>query len=282
MRFSYKKFFATFPFHIIGIGLTLIFITPLFWTFVSSLKSNADIFAHLFPFQGKTWLPFPFSAEAWGNIFTKFHIHRAIFNTFFVAIASIIGGIAINALAGYAFAAFQFKGKNTLFFIMLISFMVPFEAISIPLYALAQSMHLIDNYPGLILPSLANGMVIFLFRQFFLEIPRDFVDAARIDGASSWTIFRVIYIPLSYPAVISASLLIFLAQWESFLWPLLVIRSEKMHVIQMAIASMQMEHGTLWAELFASSILAGIIPLFCLLPLQKFYINSVVGSGIKG
>jgi multiple sugar transport system permease protein len=185
-------------------------------------------------------------------------------------------------LAGFVFAVFQFPGRQFFFFVIVLSFLVPFEAISIPLYNVIKLFGWIDSYYALIVPGLANGVVIFLFRQFFSQIPRELAEAARMDGAGWLRILWNIYLPLSKPVIISAGLLIFLFQWESFLWPLICTRSEHLKVIQVALAGFQQRYTTLWNELFAASNVATLIPLFILLPLQRFYIQGVTEAGFKG
>ena len=161
-----------------------------------------------------------------------------------------------------------------MFGITVLTFLVPFEAISIPLYTVVRSLGWLDTYLALIVPGVANGIVIFLFRQFFSQVPRELVDAARIDGASWLTILLRIYLPLSKPVIISAALLIFLFQWEAFLWPLIATRSEGLKVIQVALAGFEQRYQTLWNELFAAATLAALIPLLILLPLQRFYVQG--------
>ena len=165
----------------------------------------------------------------------------------------MLAGLVVNSLAGFAFAVLRFPGRNALFGITVLTFLVPFEAISIPLYTVVRSLGWLDTYMALIVPGVANGIVIFLFRQFFSQVPRELVDAARIDGASWLTIFVRIYLPLSKPVIISAALLIFLFQWEAFLWPLISTRSEGLKVIQVALAGFEERYQTLWNELFAAA-----------------------------
>ena len=125
------------------------------------------------------------------------------------------------------------------------------------------------------------GIVIFLFRQFFAQIPRELAESARLEGASWLGILFRIYLPLSKPVVISAALLIFLFQWESFLWPLIATRSENLKVIQVALAGFEERYVTLWNELFAAAIIAALIPLIILLPLQRFYVQGVTAAATK-
>jgi multiple sugar transport system permease protein len=170
---------------------------------------------------------------------------------------------------------------NILFFFIVLTFLVPFEAIAIPLYTVVRSIGWLDTYQGLIGPGVANGIVIFLFRQFFAQIPRELAESARLEGASWVTILFRIYLPLSKPVVISAALLIFLFQWESFLWPLIATRSENLKVIQVALAGFEEWYVTLWNELFAAAIVAALIPLIILLPLQRFYVQGVTAAATK-
>jgi multiple sugar transport system permease protein len=133
----------------------------------------------------------------------------------------------------------------------------------------------------LIGPGIANGIVIFLFRQFFSQIPRELAESARIEGASWIAILLRIYLPLSKPVVISAALLMFLFQWESFLWPLIATRSENMKVIQVALVGFEQRYVTVWNELFAAANIAALIPLLLILPLQRFYVQGVTASATK-
>jgi len=159
--------------------------------------------------------------------------------------------------------------------------MIPFEVVAIPLYGLVQSLGWIDSYYGLIIPAIANGLVIFLYRQFFLDLPDALIESAHIDGASWWKIYTAIIMPLCKPITISAGLLLFISQWESFLWPLISTRSKQYKVIQVALSDFTTEHGTLWNELYAVSFIAVIIPLLLLMPFQRFFVQGVANTGSK-
>jgi multiple sugar transport system permease protein len=269
------------PVHLFYILVSLCFVLPLIWSLASSLRPLDEIFKYTSPFSLKAFFPDHLDLSAYVSIFWDKGFGIAVFNSVFVATATVLGGLIINGLAGFVFAVFQFPGRQLLFFITVLSFLVPFEAISIPLYNVIKLLGWIDSYYALIIPGLANGVVIFLFRQFFSQIPRELAEAARMDGAGWLRILWQIYLPLSKPVIISAALLIFLFQWESFLWPLICTRSEHLKVIQVALAGFQERYTTLWNELFAASNVATLIPLFVLLPLQRFYIQGVTGAGFK-
>jgi multiple sugar transport system permease protein len=269
------------PVHLFYILVSLGFVLPLIWSLASSLRPLDEIFKYTSPFSLKAFFPDQLDLSAYVSIFWDKGFGIAVFNSVFVATATVLGGLIINGLAGFVFAVFQFPGRQLLFFLTVLSFLVPFEAISIPLYNVIKLLGWIDTYYALIIPGLANGVVIFLFRQFFSQIPRELAEAARMDGAGWLRILWQIYLPLSKPVIISAALFIFLFQWESFLWPLICTRSEHLKVIQVALAGFQERYTTLLNELFAASNVATLIPLFVLLPLQHFYIQGVTAAGFK-
>jgi len=194
---------------------------------------------------------------------------------------TVLFGVIVNALAGFAFAVFDFRGKNVLFLAAIISFMMPFEAIVLPLYVMIRSFGWINSYKALIIPEIANGMVVFLFRQFFASIPRDFYQAARVDGASWFYIFTRIAMPLSWPTVATSGLVLFLAQWDSFFWPVVAASDANYAVIQVAIARNINFEQSDWGGLFASTNLAILIGTIPFLLVQRFYVRTLISSGIK-
>ena len=267
--------------HLLYIVVGLVVVGPLLWALASSLRPRNEIFEYLMPFSLKALYPTTPTLEAYRVIFFDKGFGRAVLNTGLVAVATVAGGLLVAALAGFAFARLEFPGKRALFGLTVVTFLVPFEAIAIPLYDLIQQLRWVDTYAGLIVPGVANGIAIFLFRQAFAEIPNDLVDAARLDGASWLGILFHIFLPLTKPVIVGASLLLFLFQWESFLWPLIAVRDERYKVVQVALSDFQLQYQTLWEQLFAASIVAAVIPLLLLLPFQRYYVRSVVGTGLK-
>ena len=267
--------------HLLYIFVGLLVVGPLLWALASSLRPRDEIFKFLMPFSLKALYPTTPTLEAYRVIFFEKDFGRAVLNTGLVAVATVVGGLLVAALAGFAFARLDFPGKRALFVLTVVTFLVPFEAIAIPLYDLIQQLGWVDTYAGLIVPGVANGIAIFLFRQAFAEIPNDLVDAARLDGASWLGILFHIFLPLTKPVIVGAALLLFLFQWESFLWPLIAVRDERYKVVQVALSDFQLQYQTLWEQLFAASIVAAIIPLLLLLPFQRHYVRSVVGTGLK-
>jgi multiple sugar transport system permease protein/putative chitobiose transport system permease protein len=267
--------------HLLYVLVAILVVGPLHWALSSSLRPREDIFRYLMPFSIEALYPTTLTLDAYRVIFFEKGFGQAVLNTGIVAAATVVGGVLVAAMAGFAFARLEFPGKQALFVLTVVTFLVPFEAIAIPLYGLVQRLGWIDSYAALIVPGVANGIAIFLFRQAFAEIPNELVDAARLDGASWFGILFTIFLPLTKPVIVGAALLLFLFQWESFLWPLIAVRDERYKVVQVALSDFQLQYQTLWDQLFAASIVAAVIPLLLLLPFQRYYVRSVVGTGLK-
>lgn len=262
------------------IVLTVLF-APLLFAIASSLRSLDEIYRYVSPVTWQTFLPTNATIEAYRTLFVERGFGQVVLNTLFVSLGTAVLGCTLGSLAGFAFAKFAFPGRRALFALVLVSFMVPFEVIAIPLYKLVDSLEWIDTYYALIVPALANGLVVFLFRQFYLDFPDEYIEVARTEGAGWFRIFRSIVAPLSRPVTIAAGLLLFISQWESFLWPLIATRSQEFRVIQVAMAESRTQQATLWNELFAQAVVAFIIPVLLLIPLQRYFVQGLIGTGIK-
>jgi multiple sugar transport system permease protein/putative chitobiose transport system permease protein len=267
--------------HLGYVAVAFVFVLPLWWAIVSSLRPNTEVFADIFPFTLQALLPVPFSLEAYEGVFQR-GFGQIIGNTMLVAIITMLGGLLVNGMAGFAFAVFDFKGKSIILTLIIISFMLPFEAIALPLYTVTLQLGWVDNIAALIVPSVANGLAVFLFYQFFKEVPKDYLEAARLDGANWLDVLWHVYVPLSIPTCISAGLLLFVFQWEAFLWPLLAMPSQQFKVIQVGMAAFQQQYQTIWNQLFAVSVITALIPIALLLPLQRYYVQGLASAGIKG
>jgi len=263
------------------IGVAIIMLLPLLWAIAASFTPNEKVFEYAYPFSPRAFLPVEFTLEAYQNIFGR-GFGRSLTNTLFLGLVTVMVGGTINAMAGFAFARFEFRGKRALFiFIILLTFLVPIDLTAIPRFILVNNLGWINTWQALIVPGLANSLVIFLFRQFFEEIPQDLIDAARVDGASWGRLFLSVILPLSKPVLITAALLLFLSQWDSFFWPLLVAPHPELRVIQVEISNAIGEYQTLWNELLAGSMLAAIVPILLLMPFQRYYIQAITSSGLK-
>lgn len=260
--------------------LAVVFL-PLIFALVSSFRPLEDLYKYIRPLSIETFIPKNFTLDAYKDIFVNYRFGTSVMNSVFVAAVTVIAGVIVNALAGFAFAKFQFPCKRLLFGIVLITFMVPFELLSINLYSMMIDFGWVDTFLALIVPSVPNGMVIFLFRQYYLGFPDYLLETAKIDGLNWWQIFWRVVMPNSKAVCISSGLVLFLNQWESFLWPVLVTRSENMQTIQIALNSFRTQYTKEWNNIFAASIIAFLIPILIILPLQKFYVEGITSTGSK-
>lgn len=255
---------------------------PLLWGISCSLRSDTEIFQYARPLSLHTFIPLRITFESYASIFRDFNFHRPLQNTLYVSAVTILLGCLINSIAALAFAKFTFSGRKILFSIILLSFMIPFESIALPLYGVVNSLHWVNTFSGIIIPCLADGLVLFLFHQFFKDFPESILEAAKIDGATLPRIYSQIVLPLSIPVFVTAGLMIFMNQWNAYLWPLVIARSPEIRLVQIALASFKMERVTLWSCLYAASMVSALIPLLLFLPFQKYYVQGITSSGIKG
>ncbi len=259
----------------------VIVILPLMWAAAASFTPNHKVFEYAYPFSWRALLPVDFTLEAYEALFER-GFGRAVGNTFFLALATVIIGGAVNALAGFAFGRFEFRGKNALFLaIVMLTFMVPVDLTAIPRYILVNNFGWINTWQGLLIPGLANSLVIFLFRQFFAEIPQELIDAARVDGATWLRVLVSIILPISKPVLVAAALLMFISQWNAFFWPLLVAPTKEMRVVQVEISLAIGQYGTIWNQLLAGSMIAAIVPILLVIPFQRYYVQAITGTGLE-
>jgi ABC-type glycerol-3-phosphate transport system permease component len=261
--------------------VAVIVILPLMWAIAASFTPNHLVFEYAYPFSWRALLPVNFTTEAYQNLFAR-GFGRSVGNTLFLALTTVIIGGVVNALAGFAFGRFNFRGKNVLFIsIIMLTFLVPADLTAIPRYILVNRFGWINTWQGVVVPGLASSLVIFLFRQFFAEIPQDLIDAGRVDGASWLRVFISIILPLSKPVLITAALLMFISQWNAFFWPLLVAPREEMRVVQVAISLAVGQYGTIWNELLAGSVIAASVPILLVIPFQRYYVQAIAGTGVE-
>jgi ABC-type glycerol-3-phosphate transport system permease component len=260
--------------------IAVVLLMPLAWLMLSSLRPAGEIFANSHQFTWRTFVPEVFTLENYTSL-AGTGFWRALGNSLFVAVVTMLLGLMVNAAAGFAFAVFEFPGRGALLVLVLASAMMPFEAIVIPLYQIIRFFGWVDSYQALILPEVANGLVIFLFRQFFVGVPKEFYEAARVDGASWAHIFFLIALPLSWPVVVTGALMQFITQWEAFFWPLVAAPSPDHTLVQIAITRNISFEETSWGRLFSSTTIACLVALIPFLAFQRVYLRNVASSGLK-
>ena len=267
--------------YIAHILLIVIIFLPLVFAFTSSFRPISDLYRYINPLSWKTFIPTRMTMDAYITIFTEAGYGKALLNSLFIAAVTVVLGVLFNGMAGYVFAKYYFRGKNVLFLFVMLSYMVPFELLSINLYDMIIKLDWVDTYKALIVPCIANGLIIFLFRQFYVGFPDQLLEAARIDGMGDISMFFRIVLPNSKAICISAGLVLFINQWESFLWPVLVTRSKDMYTVQLALSNFSTQYTKNWDQIFAGSIVAFLLPVAIIMPLQKFFSAGLTSSGIK-
>jgi ABC-type glycerol-3-phosphate transport system permease component len=260
--------------------LAVFFALPLLWTFTSSLRPGVEIFEHLSPFGVESVVPTELHLENYTALING-DFGRAVANSLFVSAVTVVLGLVISAMAAFAFSALRFRGRGALFAVVVLTFLIPFDAIAIPLSDQFRGWGLDNTYTGLILPGVANGFAIFVLRQFFLGIPRELYEAARIDGLSALQILWRIYVPLSRPALIGAGLMLFLGQWQAYVWPLLIGTEPDKQLAPIALANLRGQFQVDFGQLFAGSLVLTAIPMVLLLVFQRHFTQSIATSGTK-
>jgi ABC-type glycerol-3-phosphate transport system permease component len=262
------------------IALAVLAVLPLYWLLMSSVRPASDIFRYGGALSWRTLIPSAFTLENYAEL-TRGDFPRAIGNSLFVSLTTVALALLVNSLAGFAFATFRFPGRNALFVLVLASFMMPFESIVMPLYTLIRMLGWTDTYAALILPEVASGLSIFLFRQFFAALPRELYEAGRIDGASWWQVYCRLALPLSGPTLATAALMQFVQQWDAFFWPVVAASSPDKVMIQVAIARHANMETANWGGLFASASISVLVAALPFLALQRYYVRSIIHSGLK-
>jgi multiple sugar transport system permease protein len=264
-------------YYVIAIALAIVFAGPFLWMLSSSLKPSNEIFANP---------PILISANSTLNnyveVFRQAPFARYMFNSFFVAITVTSIALLLHAMAGYALARLDFPGKRVVFVGILATLMVPFYTILIPLALIVRDLGWINTYLALIVPAIPHAFGIFWLRQFFLGLPSELEEAARIDGASRIGVFFRIALPLARPVLAALGVFFFLANWDAFLWPLVAANAEDMRMVQVGIQSFTGEHGSAWELIMAASVVAILPTLILFFGLQRFIVASVKLSGLKG
>lgn len=258
----------------------LAFALPFVWLIGSALRPTADIFRFLSPLTLAALVPPTWSLESFRTLLAG-PFPRSVLNLLVVAGATVIAGGLVCAMAAFGLSVPRYRGREALFALVVVSFLVPFEAIAVPLSELFRSWHLDNSYAGLVLPGIGNGLAIFLLRQFFLGIPSELREAAVVDGAGWWTIFWGIYLRLSAPALVAAGLILFVFQWQAYLWPLLIVSHPELDVAPVALAKALGQFDFDFGQIFAGAAIIAAIPVAILLPLQRFFTQSVARSGLK-
>lgn len=281
MRSNYTptQYFSNALLYFVAIVGGLISVLPFVWMTFSSFKTNSQIFSY-----PPRLLPETFRFDSYGKLFAERPFGTWYVNSLSVAALTTVAVLFFSSLAGFAFAKYSFRGKNLLFLILIGSSMIPFQLILIPLFVVVSRLGWVNNYAGLIVPFVAPAVGIFLMRQFASQIPDDLVNAARIDGAGDFRIYWTVVVPLLRPALATLGILTFLGSWNSFLWPLVVIRDQVkmtlplgLSLLQAQVTGTQVDYGVIMAA--ATLVSVPVIIVFLLM--QRQFISGLLSGAVK-
>lgn len=260
--------------------MALLFIAPIGFMLVASLKPDDLVLSQAGTVQG--FIPQPASLQNYQDVFQRVKFGQFFLNSLLITGAVVILGLFVNAMAGYALARLRWPGRNILLMIVIALMIIPFEAIAVPLFFQVTIWGWRNTYGAQILPFVANTFSIYLFYTFFIGLPKELEEAARIDGASTLRTFFEIIVPISQPVFATVAILTFLTQWGSFLWPLMVTIGEGVQPLPVAIATFQTQPPIQWGDImsFGVMMVAPILVVFFIF--QKWFVEGVASTGTKG
>jgi multiple sugar transport system permease protein len=248
---------------------------PFYWSLLTSITPGASVG------KAPSWLPEALDFSAYEQLFEQLDFWRIIGNSIFIAALTTVFQISTGSLAAYAFSRLNFRFKNTIFLAYLATLMIPFQVLIVPLFIELRFLGLINTYWAVLLPTIASAFGIFLMRQAMNQIPLQLDEAARIDGAGHLRIFSSVLMPNMGPAIATFAVFSFMGSWNSFLWPLVVLRSAEMQTLPVALARLQGQYTTAWDVLMAGSVVSIIPMLLIYIFAQRYVVQGIANSGIK-
>ncbi len=267
-------------FYLFLVLLAMLFISPILLMVVGSLKADSQVLVEAGSLNA--FWPSKASLSNYSDVFRRVAFSRYMVNSLFINGVIVACGLVVNSLAGYAFARMQWRGRDLFFSLVLMVMIVPLEAIAVPLFYQVSMLGWRDSYIVQIIPFVANAFSIYLFYTFFLGLPRELEEAARMDGAGMLRTYISIIVPNAKPAFATVSILTFLSQWGAFLWPLMVTSSEAVRPLPLAIATFYTLPPLQWGDIFAFGVMMVSPILLVFVLFQNWFVRGVAATGIKG
>lgn len=250
---------------------------PLLWMVSVSLMAPGD--SAVFP--PPLW-PEHATLDNYAALFGRFGLGRYLFNSLIISVIATFMALTLNVMAGYAFAKLRFAGRDAAFNLMLGALIIPAQVGMLPLFLMLKTMGLVNTYVGALIPWIASVFGIFMVRQFALSIPDEMIEAARVDGAGEFQIFRIIVLPLMQPILVTLALFVFLSSWNDFMWPLIVLTGEQHYTLPVALAALSREHVQDNELMMAGAVVTTLPVLALFLALQRYYIEGLLAGSVKG
>jgi len=261
-------------------GMALLFLIPVAMMVFGSIKADTQVLQEAGTLQG--FFPDKLSLANYRDVFERVPFLRYLFNSTFITLTIVIGGLLVNSLAGYAFARLQWLGRDQVLLLVIALMIIPLEAIAVPLFYEVTLLGWRNTYLVQIIPFIANAFSIYLFYTFFLSLPKELEEAARIDGAGAWRIFFSIVAPNARPVFATVAILTFLTQWGAFLWPLMVTHSESVRPLPLGIAAFYTLPPLQWGDIFAFGVMMVLPVLIIFVAFQRWFVKGVATTGVKG
>ncbi|NWG27442.1 MAG: carbohydrate ABC transporter permease [Ignavibacteriaceae bacterium] len=255
---------------------SVVTLIPFIWMLSASFMTDGA--ASVFP---PKFFPDEVVLQQYQTLFTRLNIAKNFFNSIFLSVVVTTISLFFNSMAGYAFAKYRFKGKDKLFNLLLVNMIVPSQITMLPLFLMLKSVGLINTYMAIIVTGMANIFGIFLIRQHCLSIPDSLIEAARMDGATDFQIYRKIILPLAVPILVTLGIFTFLGTWNDFLWPLIALTDESMYTLPVALSNLMLEHTRDPELMMAGSVLTIIPVIIVFLALQRYYIKGIMMGSVK-
>ncbi len=274
------NFMTKFLFYAGNVIIGLIFVSPLIWMISASLKPEALIFANMNSIT--TFIPVQASLDNFAEVFSRLNMVQVFKNTFVYIALILVFDLLLNSICGYALAKFDFRGKELMLNFVVALMVLPMEAIMLPLYIEMAQLGWVNTLAALVIPFVANCFSIYMFRQFFCDIPDELLEAASIDGSGPIRTFFTIVMPISKTVYATVFILDFVAHWNDFMWPFLVMTGETKRTIQLAIQVFFGTQPVHYSAIMAALVVSAIPMLIMFIFMQKYYIEGIASSGIKG
>jgi len=258
-----------------------VFLLPYLWMLGSAFKSRSELFSYVLPVSWKTFIPVKPTLDNFTTLLFELGFTRTILNTLGLSAITVLGSVLLCSMAAFALSLLDFPGRKLAFFVIMFTMMVPFEARMLPTFLVVQDIGLSNTFTALYLPWLADAFLIFLFSNHFAEIPFDLYHAAVIDGCPHTRIYSKIMLPNITPALVSGALIKFFFAWDSYVWPLIILRNNRFQVLGVAIANLFTDQSIAWELIFSSALLSTVPVVIIFILLQRYYIAGMTSGGIK-
>jgi alpha-1,4-digalacturonate transport system permease protein len=254
----------------------LIVVFPLYWMFATAVRPKKEIFGGGFDLVPSTFVWSNFS-DAWNKLpWDQFYI-----NSIAIAAIAVPVTVFINLLAGYTFAKYKFPGRDILFLLMISTLMIPIQVIMVPEFLIVAKLGWVNTWWGVLVPRAAEAFGLFMVRQFMVSIPDELIEAARLDGAGEFAIFRKVVLPLSWPVIAVLSIFTFMWRWNDFAWPLVVLQEQSAYTVPLGLNLMKGQYFTDWTGLMSMSLLSIIPMMLVFIFFQRYFIQGIASTGFK-